>query len=645
MIDYSNSGGMVADATPTSPPSAPPTKPVQQAKPFAAPSKQVAPPPPVAPAKGSVLPPPPVPVVSPVPAAAPTTPAQVPIPTHEQLGVPNPNKVSYDAFANMVHGPLPSIQEAVDSWKTPEMQSAATNLHHALMANFYQAMSGDSNSLSLFFQSNPYAYMLGQSMDNISKIMAEKARKDGNDDPLVSQYATPSIIMDTAAMLQGRANLSIGQPYGAPAEIQEYHAQTLQPYLDGLTQKGLNRVSGYIFSQALAINKENPQLISAYAQDKGARASLQNASTQQQTLQFSKDKWAQQEREYVASQSAANRASAEHSLASAKLLNEQAGQVAPSADWENRYKAALIRLTNAQAQDVPDRTYLLTLQAEDQKNQLTLDALNGVAASYYNQMTAMDTYIAQNTLHGEHMVFATEDQVKKGLAKSTEEKVPDTILQGWMAQRKEYSDKYDAEVKRANKIRDSILDNSKNASPEFQIRKMSAWLSASIKTGKDTPDIAKDVISGQAGQNAKALYFPEIPMAWNPQKNVFESVSNVEAMPKAQQEILNRQMYQEPFLSAIRAMQPMSYPEWLQYVAAVKKQDSNSTLSGAHYRHYLIMFNYAKQTDHLIQTARAAQSHRQALMNYATDEMLDAPQVDINPKLPSTRPNTQKGSK
>ena len=115
-----------------------------------------------------------------------TSPYQPPVPSKEQIGVSSKPPPDYSSLMESLRGALPSTQNIVDGWKTPEAQNAAKQFQNAILANFYLA-STDANSLNMFFQSNPYSYLLGQSVDNISKIMDAKKRKESGDDPLIGE--------------------------------------------------------------------------------------------------------------------------------------------------------------------------------------------------------------------------------------------------------------------------------------------------------------------------------------------------------------------------------------------------------------------------------------------------------------------------
>lgn len=646
MISYNSENNMVADAVLPAPPD-PSMDFTKPAKPSA--GKPVAAKPPVskpsvaaagaAMASGSMapaLPPPP----APVPAA--TTPAQMPIPTKQQLGGSDKPPPDYSTMMDAVRGPLPSTQQITDGWKTPEAQAAAKQFHSAIMANFYLA-SADANSLNMFFQSNPYAYMLGQSVDNISKIMAEKSRKESGDDPLIGQLAPPSVIFDTAAMMQGRDNLAIGMPYGASESEQKYHAQVLSPWLDNLNKSGYNRVVRYIMDSAFGLNKEHPQLISAYANDKGARASLMNAQANKDKVDLDKHMYETTGKAKDEAEIAQVNANTQVLTANAYKLREEAGLVRSSGEADIRYKNALAEASQASIGNDQDRLALDGLKVNEMHDQTAIEAQARVMEGYFQQSQTVQQTITEYTKNGGGRKPATQADVDAAAKKDPPQAValgqmiPDAHLQELIDTKEKYDGLYQQSVLDMEKMRDHIRQNSESASPTYQARTMSIWLSKAAKNDYDTTKVALDALN-ESNSFVKSQYFPSVPMAWNPAKNEFTIYTGIkanEALTKDQMAVLYRYMYTDPdTLASIRNGKYMSIQQFMAWAQSYNSKNQElpgfKKITPIEYRHFVVMCNYVKQVDHLIQQYHLAKNASISFGSYVQqhDEEVDAPQID-----------------
>lgn len=595
-------------------------------------------------------PPPPPPVAA-------TTPAQIPVPMKAQLGLPDVKEPDYSQAMDWYRGRLPDPKAISEAWNTPQAKSAAEQFHNAIMANFYSA-SGDANSMTMFFQSNPYAYMLGQSAENISRVITAKTNTEAKDDPLINQFATPSIIMDTAAMMQGKDNVSVGMPYGFAKETQMYHDTVLRPWLDSLYSSGLGRVGNYIMAQANGLKEKNASLISAYANDKGARAGLMDAETRQaQHLQNVRE-YEEVGKDKTQAEAASLRAQADMAYASGMKQREEAKLVRPSAMADIAYKKAYADLARTQSSTEYGKLELQGLELTERRDQNDMNAASLVAQGYFTQSQVYQQSITEYTKNGAGYVAATQDDVKAGKAATVGQRIPDATLQGLIDAKKTYDAMYFNQCGEVEKITSTIRDRNLNASPVFQARMASVWLSRAASNNFDTTEVARDVASS-SDPIIKSQYFPPTPMAWDPTKNCFKAYTGIkpeDAIPVAYRQQLFSYMYGNPaILDLIRKGQVFSPKDWAGYCQQVnsKMQQTNPgtpPLEQSHYRDYIVMCNYVKQTDHLIQQYRLASQAHTPFTTYMTqnDDLVDAPQIAIpagTASPPAPRPSTKNGGK
>lgn len=567
-------------------------------------------------------------------APAAPNPSQIPVPTNKNLGLPEaPN---YDTVMNVIHGPIAPAKQFSEDWNSPQAMKAVKEFEWALMANFTGAAAQGGAGLSLFFQSNPHAYMLGMSTDRMADVLRAQAISKGATDSEAEAYGGMTNVMNTAMLMQGMANEAAGKPFGFTKEKENWLKGTWAPHLDNMPARGRN----LNMSQGAGILPHITQVMNNMVNDKSAQAAFDNSVVNRDTLKQKVREYDEGGKEQTLAQTKLIGAQVDQLMANRNLINEQVKWYGKTAQSEIGYKAAATQYQQAQ-----NSGYMQSLRIQQMEATEKMASNNLAVLEMANNASVQDMNVTSQqilALGPKGYRTSTQADVDAGKAQAPGLTIPTEdrlALEKALQEKQQYREEI---VKEINRNKDLYVSKMKDTgSPEFHTLSISPLLKVAAARGQyDLRTLFAD-IQKDSDVPTRNLFFPKDPQAWDPKNDYFRAVS----LPAAQilpigvtDKIIEGTVNSPELMEQLRQGKVMTPDEWERYRAQSKA--GGVEFGQGTYIHYVHLMNYLKQTDFLLHTYQKAVSAG-IPVNEVPGESLDDTNPLHVPTIEETAPQGQ----